>query len=144
MTHLHYRPRDMRSKYLGSLAFYRARVNRATIIDAICAEVDAQFGMAAKINSFKLRVERLMLFGPEHAAIRARFGIRASMLRGCNLGAAIIIVKMWQDQERSRARSSEQSMSLDILNELALILRFIKSRALDVQFETYRSEVADE
>lgn len=145
MTHLqHYRPRDMRSKLLGSLAFYRARVNRATAMDAVCAQIDAEFGTAAKINSFKLRVERLMLFGPEHAAVRARFGARAAMLRGCNLGAAIIIVKMWQDQECERNHGIERSMSLDILHELALILRFMRSRAMAVQFESYRSDVADE
>ena len=144
MTHLHYRPRDMRSKYLGSLAFYRARVNRATAMDAICARIDAEFGTASKINSFKLRVERLMLFGPEHAGVRARFGARAAMLRGCNLGAAIIIVKMWQAQEREMKPSSERSMSLVILRELALILRFMQISGYAVQFESYRSEVADE
>ena len=54
------------------------------------------------------------------------------------------ILKMWQQQERSLKPSSEQSMSLDILRELALVLRWMQARGLAVQFETYRSDVSDE
>ena len=52
------------------------------------AQIGAAFDAAAVVNAFKFRVEHLLRLGPQHPAVRARFGARAEMLAGRGLDAA--------------------------------------------------------
>jgi hypothetical protein len=51
------------------------------------AQIGAAFDAAAVANAFKIRVEHLLRLGPQHPAVRARFGARAEMLAGRGLDA---------------------------------------------------------
>lgn len=146
MTSPHYRPRDMRVKFLGSIAAEAARVRGATAMDVAKANIDASCGTAALVNRLKLRVERLMLFGPEHEGVRARFGARAEMLRGATLNEACHRVHHWYLNERggmqkASAISSGTSMSYIVLQELDLILRWMRAAGLACQFQTFVYDV---
>ncbi len=73
-----------------------------------------------------------MALAPDHAAVRARFGARAALLAGCNLDAAIVRVERWWRDERKAFQIASvfgcgTRFSLDILSELRLILRLMRS-----------------
>ncbi len=88
------------------------------------AQIGAAFDEAAIVNSFKIKVERLIGLGPEHPAVRARFEARAAMLYGRSLAASIIIVERWWRDERkafqiASAFGGGTRLSLDVLSEFA-------------------------
>ena len=129
--HQSYRPRDMRDKTLGAIAYRGAIANGVGVMAATEARIEAQFGEAAVINTFKLRVERIILFGPEHAGVRARYGARAASLRGASLSTAIHIVDNLLVFERqafqlASALGCGTRLSVEVLKELRLILRWLR------------------
>ena len=92
------------------------------------AQIGAAFDEAAVVNAFKLKVEHLLRLGPQHPAVRARFGARAAMLAGRGLDAAIVIAERWWRDERkafqiASAFGCAPRLSLEVLRELRLILR---------------------
>jgi len=104
---------------------------RMPAMAAALAQIGTAFDEAATINAFKMRVDRLILLGPDHPAVRARFGARAAMLSGRNLDGAIIVVERWWRDERkafqiASAFGRGTRLSLEILSELRLILRLLR------------------
>jgi hypothetical protein len=103
------------------------------------AEIEAAFGEAAAIGAFKQRVERLLRLGPEHAAVRARFGARAELLSTRTLDAAIVLVERWWRDERkafqiASALGYGTRLSLEILSELRLVLRLMRFKRMEAEF----------
>jgi hypothetical protein len=133
-----YRPRDARD-------FERRRIAAAgrqngSALDAALAEIGAAFDHAAAVNEFKLRVERWMRLGPQHGAVRARFGARAAMLSGRNLGTAVVLTERWWRDERrafqlASALGYGNRHSLNVLCELRLILRLMRAKRMDAVYD---------
>lgn len=95
------------------------------------AEIGAAFDEAAVVSGFKVRVERLIALGPHHASVRARFRVRAQMLQGRDLDAAIATTERWWRDERrafqiASALGCGTRLSLEGLRELHLILRLMR------------------
>ncbi len=104
------------------------------------AQIGAAFDEAAVINAFKIRVERLIRLGPHHHAVRARFGARAALLFGRGLDAAITIVERWWRDERkafqiASAFGCATRLSLEVLRELRLILRLMRWKCMQAEYE---------
>ncbi len=93
-------PREERERERIRAAASATRAAAGSAMDAALAQIGAAFDEAAAINAFKLRVERLLRLGPDDPAVRARFGARAAMLSGRDLGAAIVLVERWWRDER--------------------------------------------
>ncbi len=143
-----YRPRDMRDKYLGAIAYRAALAAGVSVMAATEARIEAQFGEAATINSFKLRVERIILFGPKHPAVRARYGARAASLRGASLSTAIHIIDSVYALERrafqiSGVYGGGTRLSVEVLKELRLILRWLRFTGKASWFQSIVSEIAN-
>jgi hypothetical protein len=105
------------------------------------AQIGAAFDEAAIVNSFKIKVERLVRLGPEHPAVRARFEARAAMLYGRSLAASIVIVERWWRDERkafqiASAFGRGTRLSLDVPNELRLVLRLTRLKHMEAEYET--------
>jgi hypothetical protein len=103
------------------------------------AQIGAAFGEAAAVNAFKIRVEQLIRLGPQHPAVRARFGARAALLAGRDLDAAIVVAERWWRDERKAFQIASvfgcaPRLSLEVLRELRLILRWMRSRRMEVQY----------
>ncbi len=99
------------------------------------AQIGAAFDEAATINAYKIRIERLIRLGPCHAAVRARFGARASMVLGRDLDSAIALVDRWWRDERkafqiASALGCATRLSFEVLGELSLILRLMRWKKL--------------
>jgi hypothetical protein len=113
------------------------------------AQIDAAFDEAAAVNAFKMRVERLLQLGPDHPGVRARFGARAARLAGRDLATAILIVERWWRNERkafqiASAFGCAARLSLDVLSELRLILRFMRFCKIQGQYEDILAVLRDE
>jgi hypothetical protein len=113
-----------------------ARREIGSALDATLAEIGAGFDHAAAVNEFKLRVERWIRLGPQHGAVRARFGARAAMLSGRSLGTAVVVAeRRWRDERRvfqlASALGYGNRHSLDVLRELRLILRLMRIKRMD-------------
>jgi hypothetical protein len=107
---------------------------------AALAQIGAAFDEAAVVNAFKIRVEQLVRLGPRHPAVRARFAARATMLFGRDLDAAISMVERWWRDERkafqlASAFGCATRLSLEVLGELRLILRLIRFRRMEAEYE---------
>lgn len=140
-----YRPREWRDQNRAR----RAAAASRSALDAALAEIGAAFGEAAKINAFKLRVERQLRLGPLHPAVRARFGGRAAVLRGRNLGAAIVLVeRCWRDERRAFLIASALGrgvrLPIDVLAELRLILRLMRFKRMHAEFPAIVAALCDE
>jgi len=140
-----YRPRELRDRDRA----LRAAAARATALDAAVAEISAAFDQAARINAFKLRVERQLRLGPLHRAVRARFGARAALLRSRNLDAAIALVERWWRDERraffiASALGRGTRLPIEVLAELRLILRLMRFKRMHTQFPAIIAAVCDE
>jgi hypothetical protein len=103
------------------------------------AQIAAAFDDAAAINDFKLRVERFLRLGPQHPLVRARFGARAAMLSGHGLAGALAVTeRRWRDETAAFHLASAfgrgERLTLDVLRELRLILRWMRARGLHVEF----------
>ena len=108
---------------------------------ATLAEIGAAFDEAAVINGFKIRVERLLQLGPHHPAVRARFAARVDMLVGRDLDAAVIAAERWWRNERkvfqiASAFGCATRLSLDVLHELRLVLRLMRFKRMEAEYQT--------
>jgi hypothetical protein len=113
------------------------------------AQSEAAFGEGAAARSFKLRVTQLLRLGPRHEAIRARFGVRAAMLSSRNLDTAIAATDRWWRDERKAFQiacvlGSGSRLSLEILSELRLILRFMRFMHMETQFGAAVATLCDQ
>lgn len=125
------------------------RAQAGSAMDAALAEIGAAFGEAAVVNAFKLRVEETWRYGPQHPAVQAQFSARADLLRGKNLDAAIALTDRWWRAERKAfqiacAFGRGNSLSLDVLAELRLILRLMRWKRMRGQFSTIVAALHDD
>ena len=116
-----------------------ARARGASALDIAFAKIDAAFDRSAAINGFKIRVELLLQTDRHHHALRARFGARAEMLAGRSLDASVLAVeRWWRDEQKAfaiaSALGSGTRLSLDVLHDLRLILRFARFKRMDAEF----------
>jgi hypothetical protein len=115
---------------------------------AALAQIGAAFDEAALVNDFKIKVERIIRRGPDHPTVRARFGARVAMLRGRNLDAAIFTVeRWWRDERRAFAIASAfgrgSRLSLEVLSELRVVLRWMRFKRLDAEYKAARAALCD-
>jgi hypothetical protein len=108
-------------------------------LDVALAKIDAAFDRVAAINAFKIRVELLLQADRRHPALRARFGARAEMLAGRSLEASITAVeRWWRDEQKAFAIASAfgggNRLSLDVVRELRLILRWMRRMRMEAEF----------
>jgi len=106
---------------------------------AALAQIGAAFDRAAVVNGQKMRVERLLRLGPHHPEVRARFGARAQLLHGRSLASALTLVEQWWCAERkafqiASALGYGNRLSLDVLRELRLILRWLRVKRMEDEF----------
>jgi len=115
---------------------------------AALAQVGAAFDEAAIVNSFKIKIERIIRLGPDHPAVRARFEARAAMLRGRDLDTAIVIVERWWRNERqafaiASAFGRGSRLSLEVLDELRLLLRWFRFKRLHADYANALAALCD-
>jgi hypothetical protein len=140
-----YRPRGWRDRDRAR----RAAAASRSALDAALAEIGAAFDEAAKINAFKLRIERQLRLGPLHPAMRARFGARAALLRGRSLYAAIALTERWWRDERrafliASAFGRGVRLPIEVLQELRLILRLLRFKRMHTEFPAIVAALCDE
>jgi hypothetical protein len=135
-----HRPRALRdlARIRGAAATAGAGSSEAMTI--ALAQIAAAFDEAAAINSFKLRVERLIGLRADHPALRARFAARAAMLFGRDLDIAIALVERWWGDERKAFQiasvfGSPTRLSLEVLRELRLILRLLRFKRRYAEYQ---------
>ena len=126
-----------------------ARAQGDSAMDAALAEIGAAFDQAAVANAFKLRVEEMWRHGPQHPAVRARFSARAELLCGKSLDSAIALADRWWRTERKAFQIASvfgcgNSLSLDVLAELRLILRLMRWKRMRGQFSTILAALCDD
>jgi hypothetical protein len=139
--------REQRERRRVHRAAEAARGDGATAMAVALAHIGAAFDEAAAIHGFKLRVERFIALGPDHAAVQARYGARAAMLAGCDLDAAIARAERWWRNERKAYQiasvfGGRPRLSLEVLSELRLVLRLMRLKQMDAEFESMRGGVA--
>ncbi len=127
----------------------RAASTAGSAMDVALAQIGAAFDEAAALNDFKLRVERALRRGPQHPAVRARFGARAERLAGLSLDGAVATVERWWRGGRkafqiASALGYGDRLSLDVLRELRVILRLMRYRRLHAEFGTIAHAMHDE
>ena len=92
------------------------------------ARIDYECGPHALLKD---RVRRAIKLGTGHAAVRARYGTRLSMLRGLSLETSIYCVEKWLGHERrvfelASSFGGGNRLSIQILSELRLLLRLLR------------------
>jgi hypothetical protein len=103
-----------------------------TAIDAAVVQIKAAFGEAATHDLFKRTVRTYIRLGTGHEAVRARYGARLARLRHCGLDRAICRVEEDYRAERRTFQllhvfgMAHNQLSLEVLRELRLILRFAR------------------
>ena len=132
-------PRQQRDRDRLRRLAVAVKATGGSALDAALAEIGAAFGEAARVNGFKLRVERYLRLGSQHPACRARFGARAALLTGRNLDAAVVTVERWWRNERkafqvASALGGATRLPLDVLSELRLILRLMRFKRMDAAY----------
>ncbi len=142
------RPRDQRDHERICAAGDMARAQGRGAMDAALAQIAAGFDEAAIVNAFKLNVERSLRRGASHAAVQARYRARANMLAGHTLDGAIVVVERWWQDERkafqiASALGRGNSLSLDILRELRLMLRLMRFAHMQAEFGAIVASVRD-
>jgi len=144
-----YRPREERESERIHAAAIAARATAGSALDQALAQIGAAFDHAAAVNGFKLRVERALALGPQHGAVRARFGARAGRLSGRSLDAAIVVTERWWRDERkafqiASALGCGNRLSLEVLREVRLILRLMRYKGLRAEFGAIVAAVCNE
>jgi hypothetical protein len=134
-----YRRREERDRERARHAAAAARTKGQPALDVALTEIGAAFDQSAVINSFKIRVERLIRRGPHHPALRARFGARAARLHGRSLDAAIITVECWWRDERkafqiASALGGGTRLSLEVLRDMRLVLRLMRFKRMEAEY----------
>jgi hypothetical protein len=132
--------RQQRERQRISRLAAAARTRQVSALDLALAEITAAFDETAAIVDFKIRVERRLQLGPEHPALRARFGARAALLVGRSLDASVALVERWWRDERkafhiASALGGGSRVSLETLRELRLILRLMRFKRMKVEFQ---------
>ena len=140
-----YRPREWRDRNRAC----RAADASGSALDAALAEIAIAFDEAAQVNAFKLRVERQLRRGPLHPAVRARYGARATLIRGRSLDAAIALTeRWWRDDRRAFFIASSLGrgvrLPIEVLQELRLILRLMRFKRMHAQFPVIVAALCDE
>jgi len=120
----------------------------ASAMEVALAQIRAAFGEAATINTFKVRVERMVALGPHHPAVRARFAARAAGWCGCSLDTAIAKAERWWRDERkafqiASALGCATRLSLDVLRELSLVLRLMRFKRMEAEFCAIATALSD-
>jgi hypothetical protein len=131
------------------MAASAARSATGSAFDAALAQIGAAFDETAAILDFKLRVERMLCRGPQHAAVCARFGARAAMLSGLSLDAATARVeRWWRDEHKAfqiaSALGHGNRLSLEVLRELRLIVRLLRFKRMRAEFGAIAAAVCGE
>jgi hypothetical protein len=144
-----HRPRAERQLERIRMAASAARAATGSAMDTALAQIVAAFDEAAAVNGFKLRIERLIRLGPQHAAVRARFGQRVEMLSGRTLDAAIALAERWWRDERkafqvASALGYGNRLSLEVLRELRLVLRLLRFKRMRAEFGAIVAALCDE
>lgn len=142
------RPRQERDAERIQRAAEAARVGPKLAMAVALAQIDAAFDEAAAINAFKIKVERLMRLGPHHGTVRARVGARAEMLSGRSLDAAVVVVERWWRDERKAFQIASDfgcatRLSLEILRDLRLILRLMRFKRMEAEYESVIAALCD-
>ncbi|MGC1328358.1 MAG: hypothetical protein WA850_21800, partial [Xanthobacteraceae bacterium] len=93
--------------------------------------------------------ERTLCRGPQHPAVRARFGARAERLAGLSLDGAVATIERWWRDERkafqiASALGYGNRLSLDVLRELRLILQLMRRKRMAAEFGAIAAAVCDE
>jgi hypothetical protein len=143
------RPRDQRDLERARRAAATAQAQGKPPIEVAVAQINAAFNEASVVNAFKLRIERLLRLGPQHPAVRVRFGTRAEILRGRNLDAAIVLAERWWRAERTAFQIASafgrgRRLSLDVLTELRLILRLLRWKRMHAEFPAIIAALCDD
>jgi hypothetical protein len=126
----------------------RETTNDRAALAAALAAIEAAFNQAAVVNDLKIAVERHIHRGPEHPAVRARFAARAGLLRGGSLAAAIVTIERWRrDEQRAFAIASAfgrgSRLPLQVLDELRLLLRWLRFKRLNAEYTTALAALCD-
>jgi hypothetical protein len=133
--------RNLERAHRAALAI-RAAPNGETsrpALAAALAAIEAAFDQAAVVNDLKIAVERHISRGPEHPAVRARFAARIALLRGRSLEDAMAMIERWRrDEQRvfaiAGAFGRGSRLSLQILDELRLLLRWLRFKHLHAEY----------
>ena len=139
-TRPHARTRERReAERIRRAAAVAGRETKSAMAAAL-AQIGAAFDETAVINAFKMRVERLTRLAPGHPALRARFGTRAGMLAGRDLDAAIVVIeRCWREERKAfqiaSALGCATRLSLEVLSELRLILRWMRFKRMQAGYE---------
>lgn len=109
--------------------------------------IEREFGDAAVHRNFKNNVRRLFALGADSRAVHARFGARAYLLRHRPLDSACQLVGIWVRQETASfavacAYGRGSRLSLTILDELALILRWMRRKGMADEFRQIVRKIA--
>jgi hypothetical protein len=139
--------REERERRRIDRAVQTARGERAPAMAVALAHIGAAFDEAAVINGFKSRVERMIALGPDHAAVRARYGARAAMLADLTLDQATARVERWWRDERKAFQLASvfgraTRLSLEVLRELRVILRLMRRKRMHDEYEAIREVVS--
>jgi hypothetical protein len=146
-----YRPHQQRdlARARRAAAAAQAQAQGQSAMDVALAQIGAIFDEASVINTFKLKVERFLRLDPDDAAVRARFGARAQLLRGRSLDGAVALVERWWRDERkafqiASALGRGNRLSLEVLAELRLILRIMRFKRMRAEFSLILADMRDE
>jgi hypothetical protein len=139
-------PRPQRDLERMRRAAQAAGGGQASAMTVALAEIGAAFDEAAVVNAFKMRVERTIRLGAAHPAVQARYRARAAMLSGSSLATAIVIVERWWRDERkafqiASAFGGGTRLSVEILRELRLILRLMRSSRMEAAFREIQATI---
>jgi len=143
-----HRPRQTRDLERARNAAALARAQGRSALDMALVQIGAAFNEAAAINTFKLSVERIIRLGPQHGAVRARYGARGTMLSGCSLNTAIAVTERWWRVERKAfqivsALGRGNRLSMTVLRELRLLLRLMRCKRMHAQFRSIVDALCD-
>jgi hypothetical protein len=113
---------------------------------AALATIEAAFDRAAVFNDLKITIERHIHRGAEHPAVRARFAARATLLYGRDLDAAVATIESWRrDEQRAFAIANAfgrgSRLSLQVLEELRLLLRWLRFKRLHAEYANALAEL---
>jgi hypothetical protein len=106
--------------------------------------IEQAFGPRAVIQDLKRTVRRV-LRNPAHEAIPYRYGARAKMATG-TLEQACAMVEHWYREEQRATRFAWQlgygtRLSMTVLIELRLILRFMRRKKMGMTFAIVAAEI---
>jgi hypothetical protein len=105
-------------------------------MDRAEAEITRAFGFPEV--AFKQRVRRFARRGAADPANWARYGARVRLLRNATLEQAAILTDGWYRRERDALRNKyaiggATRLSVEVLKELRLMVRFARAKRLDLQ-----------